>query len=296
MTEKNKPIVTVIVTTYQREPSLVVRAVSSVCNQTYRNLEIIVVDDSPEGYAERMNVHEAVKKIGDPRITYLFNEKNIGACASRNRAIENSSGEFIMYVDDDDELLEPCVEKRLEKFTDPKVGLVYSDCFTVDEEKNETKRTNQAKHAGMVFDALIEENFIYAFPTVRRECFEACGMFDIKMRAAQDYEMWLRIAEKYQVDYVDEPLAIVHLHTGERISTNPAKKVEGLERLNEIYAEYLAAHPAAFYIRTIKLIPFYIRMGDRKSARKAFFRAVRVRPFAVKTNLQYFKWLVLKGK
>lgn len=224
---EDTPVVTVIITTHKRPPKLVSRAVLSVCNQTYKNLEIIIVDDSPSDYAERMDVYESIKRIEDPRITYLFNEENVGACASRNRAIENSSGEFVMYVDDDDELLAECVEKRLEKFTAPEIGLVYGDCYTVNEVTGEKKQSNQDKYAGKVFDELIKNNFVYAFPMVRRECFDECGLFDVKMQAAQDYEMWLRIAAKYQFNYNKEALSIVHLHTGERISKNPLKKIQG---------------------------------------------------------------------
>lgn len=292
MDQKENPLVTVIVTTHKREPALVVRAVLSVCNQTYHHLEVIVVDDSPNDYAERMSVHDAIVHIGDRRITYLFNDRNMGACASRNRAIENSAGEFIMYVDDDDELIPDCIEKRLEQFTTPQIGLVYSDCYTIDEEKNERKRTNQAKHTGMVFDELIKENFIYAFPMMRRECFETCGLFDVNMQAAQDYEMWLRIAKQYEITYVDEPLAIVHLHRGERISKNPSKKIQGLERIGEIYADYLAAHPTAAYVRTIKLVPFYIRLGNKRKAWELYFSAIKICPFEWKMNLQYLLKLI----
>lgn len=290
----NNALVSVIITTHKREPEIVIRAVTSVCKQTYQNIEIVIVDDSPANYPERMKVYEAVNNIGDNRIKYLFNETNVGACASRNRAIENSSGAFVIYVDDDDELIEDCIEKRLEKFTSPRIGLVYSDCYTFDEEKGEKCRTNQAKHTGMVFDELIKENFVYAFPMVRRDCFEKCGLFDVQMQAAQDYEMWLRIAEKYEFNYVEEPLAIVHLHAGERISKNPTKKIQGLERISDIYLDYLSTHPDAFYIRTIKLVPFYIRSGDVKKARKLYISAVRVRPFAVKTNLKYLKKLIAR--
>ncbi len=291
---ESNSLVSVIITTHKREPEIVVRAVLSVCKQTYKNIEIIIVDDSPSDYSERKNVYDAVKKIGDTRITYLLNEVNVGACASRNRAIENSSGAFIIYVDDDDELVEDCIEKRLEKFTSPQIGLVYSDCYTFDEVKGEKRRTNQAKHSGMVFDDLIKENFVYAFPMVRRECFEQCGLFDVKMQAAQDYEMWLRIAEKYQFDYVDKPLAIVHLHAGERISKNPNKKIQGLERIAELHSDYLNTHPDAFYIRTMKLIPFYICQGNMEKARRLYASAIRVCPFAVKANLKYLKELIVR--
>ena len=288
------PLVTIIITTHKRPPKLVSRAVLSVCNQTYKNLEIIIVDDSPSDYAERRDVYESIKRLEDPRITYLVNEENVGACASRNRAIKNSLGEFVMYVDDDDELLAECVEKRLEKFTAPEIGLVYGDCYTINEETGEKKLSNQDKYSGNVFDELIKNNFVYAFPMMRRECFAKCGLFDVKMQAAQDYEMWLRIAEKYQFNYNEEPLSIVHLHAGERISKNPLKKIQGLERIGFLYETYLKTHPDAYHIRMIKLAPFYRMAGERRKAWKLYFSAVKVRPFSIRTNLQYLRAMISK--
>lgn len=289
----NDSKVTVIITTYKRNPEIVLRAVNSVRRQTYQNLEIIIVDDSPDDYSLRSEVRKSIEALQDHRIIYLCNECNIGACASRNCAIDRSTGAFIMYVDDDDEILEECVEKRVAKFDHSDVGLVYSDCYILDDSKNIKKRVFQEKHRGFVFDQLIIKNFIYAFPMVKKECFDVCGKFDIQMLAAQDYEMWLRIAEKYQIDYVDEPLAIVHLHAGERISTNPYKKIQGLERIHDIYQEYLNKHKYANHIRIIKLVPFYLLAGNVKYARKVLIKGIALQPFDIAINAKYLKLYIL---
>ncbi len=284
-----RAMVTVIITTYKRDPGIVLRAVKSVCNQSYADLEIIIIDDSPSDFENRESVYQAIQNINDARITYLQNEKNIGACASRNRAITIAQGDYIIYVDDDDELLEDCVEKRLEKFTDEKIGLVYSDCYVYDEISGKKTRTIQQKHKGMVFDTLILDNYIYAFPMVRKCCYSNCGMFDIKMPAAQDYEMWLRIARKYEVDYVDEPHAIVHLHRGERISTNTQKKLKGLELLNEINQDYLKKHRHANHVRTIKLCPYYADAKKWKSCLKVLIKGIMLEPWDIKLNMSYMR-------
>lgn len=279
-------MVSIIITTYKRPVEMVLRAVESVRNQTYKDIEIIVVDDSPADFEERQAVKEAIEKIEDERIIYLANEKNVGACASRNRGISIAKGEFIMYVDDDDELVETCVEKRVAKFAQSDAGLVYSDCYLLDEESGTMKNSNQDKHSGFVFDKLILKNFILAFPTIRKECFEKCGGFDESMPAAQDYEMWLRIAKDYKVDYVPEPLSVIHLHSGERISTNWEKKAQGSERIREIYADYLKTHRYARYKKTMVLVNYHIRLGNRKKAFRLWFSAVCTEPLRIVNNLR----------
>ena len=180
------------------------------------------------------------------------------------------------------------LEKQLLKIRE--VGgcaLVSCSSITVNDSTDERKERRARQARGMVFDSLILENFIgsTSFPLIRKECFDACGPFDTRMKSAQDYEMWLRIAQRYPVDYVDEPLVLYHENGGPRISTNVSNRIQGLERLGEIHAQYLRAHPVARSARLLKLVPHYLRAGEREKARRAFFEAARLRPFALKDNL-----------
>src|SRR5690606_27033547 len=104
--EQSNPLVTVYIPTYNRV-ELLKRAVESVRQQTYKNLEIIIVDDCSED-----STHEYLAEISkkDSRIKYFIKEKNSGACISRNLAIENAKGEFITGLDDDDYFLENRIE------------------------------------------------------------------------------------------------------------------------------------------------------------------------------------------
>lgn len=79
----------------------------------------------------------------DKRIVYLKNEKNVGACVTRNRGITKAKGKFVICVDD--ELLPRCIEKRIEGFSEEKIGLVYSECIYVDEIKKENLKVNKKK-------------------------------------------------------------------------------------------------------------------------------------------------------
>ena len=278
-------LVTIIVTTHKRPKEMVSRAIKSIVDQTYKNLEIIVVDDSPSDYEFRNEVYEAIMDFSDCRITYMFNEKNIGACASRNRAILSSKGKYIMYIDDDDEIVPSCVEERISKFTSNEIGLVYSDCYLLNEATGEKKIYSERKYRGHVFDRLILKNFILAFPMIRAECFIKCGLFDEKLPASQDFDMWLRISREFEVDYIDKPLSIVHIHEGDRITTNYKKRIRGLEIINEKYSDYLNNNKHALHIRTIGLSPYYAGDGQWKKCFQYLIKGILLEPFDIKINV-----------
>src|SRR6056297_2055943 len=108
-----EPLVSVNLTTYNRA-HLLHRAIKSVLNQAYKNLEIIIVDDGSDD-----NTYEVLENLGknDNRINYIKHAKNRGNAAARNTALKNSSGEYIAFMDDDDEWIDPHkIEKQISIF------------------------------------------------------------------------------------------------------------------------------------------------------------------------------------
>ena len=130
--------------------------------------------------------------------------------------------------------------------------------------------------------------------TIEKSVIEELGGFDEKMPASQDYEMWLRIARKYAISYVKEPLVRYYVHEGEQITKNREKKREGLERLNDLNMDYLINHPKAHSIRLLREIPYYQNI-DRKKAKKLFWKAVRIFPVPNKDLLKSIKFLYLNS-
>lgn|SRR5699024_2060459 len=283
--EENK-LVSIILTTYKRKPEMVKRAIDSALNQTYRNLELIIVDDSPDSYELRKDVASMIYSISDNRLIYIKHKMNRGACVARNTGIEKSNGEYIMYFDDDDELLPDKVFTSIEQFHSQEIGLVYSQNYVIDQYNNKILKINPA-HSGYVFDELIKGNFVLAFPLIRRECFDKCGLFDEKMLSMQDYEMWLRIAEKYKFEHVAKPLSNVYHHKEERISTNIKKKIQGAQEINSRYYEYLNENPIAKNVRLMKLAKFYALGNEFKKSTQTWINATTSRPFNVYSNLRY---------
>ena len=287
----NNPLITAVITTYKRAPEMVVRAAKSVLGQTYDNLELIVVDDSPATYELRDAVRDSLAAINDNRLSYIRHEVNQGACAARNTGINASKGEYLAFLDDDDEWLPEKLEKQYTKFTQPEIGLVYCGSITV----NQTVGT-EVEHrcnciSGSVFEKLIIENFIgsTSFPLIKKDCFEKLGGFDIQMQSAQDYEMWLRIAKEYKIDYVDECLVRYYIHEGEQITSNPVRKINGLERLNLLHLEYLKSHIKTHGIRIIKIAPYYAMNRQYLKGLSCIIRGMVKNPMGVKLNFSICK-------
>lgn len=295
-------MISVIISTHKREPSIVSRAIDSVLRQTFRNIEIIVVDDSPSDYPLRENIASAVREYSaatpDIPITYYAHEKNRGACAARNTGIRHAKGEYIACLDDDDEWLPTKLEKQMQVMETSGAALVYCGCICKNDiTGTETERKTEYCR-GKVFYKLLYHNFIdsTSIPLIHKECLNAVGGFDEMMQSAQDSDLWIRIAEKYSVDYVAEPLVVYHEHGGEQITSNPEKRINGLERLNQKYERYLMADKKLWHRRHIFITPYYALSGDKGKALKTWFQCVCKCPENWRDNLRYLRLITFAKK
>lgn len=267
------PLVSAIITTYKRDPKFVFRAIESIIDQTYPNIETIVVDDSPDDYPLRHEVRDVINAVALESVRYIANKKNIGACAARNVGIQASRGEYIALLDDDDEWLPDKIEKQLNAFTNEAIGLVTCDAFYCYDDGRKELCANKVVPVYDVFDQLLINNFVggCSFPLIRKECFEKCGMFRPDLPASQDKEMFLRIAIQYQLYFIREPLLKYHVHSGERIGGSIPKKIEAFRIIDDIYRDYMIKHPSIYRKRTETEIRYCLKNGDNQSA-QAFYQ------------------------
>lgn len=284
-------LVSVVITTYCRPVQMLMKALNSVRNQTYQNLEIIIVDDSPNDYSERKNVREFVLSLNDDRIRYIAHEKNCGACVARNTGIAAASGKYIAFLDDDDEWLGDKISEQVSviEACDDQTALVYCNAYCASDSSGQWEKEEHELLAGYVYDKLILNNFIgsTSYPLIRTEALRQIGGFDSLMKSAQDYDAWLRISQKYKIAYTAKVLAVYHTHKGERISLNPKNKISGLERLKEKNIEYIEKNANAFWCRTIKIAPFYAADNQMAKAISFWFQSATKKPFRVMKNLKY---------
>lgn len=210
---------------------LLLRAVNSVLNQTYENIELIVCDDgSSDGTEERMQhlitIHENIK--------YIRNEKPRGACFSRNRAIELASGYYITGLDDDDCFEPNRIELLVNNFDEKKYSFVSSaiiGCFNGGVEKVLYKRKKK-----ITLNQILYSNCIGNQILTTKNRIDGVGRFDVDQKSCQDYELWVRILDQYGPGLrISEPTYRMYLeHELERISSSP-NKIIGHEQFYEKY-------------------------------------------------------------
>lgn len=203
--------VSVIIPTYNRA-HMITQAIDSVLNQAFKDFELIVVDNYSSD-----NTESVVKSYNDKRIRYFKNQNNGLIGISRNYGIQKSRGEYVSFLDDDDLWLPEKLEKQVGLLdANKELGLVYSDCYVIDSNGNLLKNTyfhSVKPFSGNIFNELLVSNFIPQLTVlVRGEALGKVGVFDLKYKIAQDYELWLRIAEYYPIGFIEQPLAKYRIH------------------------------------------------------------------------------------
>lgn len=208
-----QPLVSVIIPTYNRKHTIK-RCIDSVLSQTYPNYEIIIVDDcSTDGTMEFVQAEYG--QITDRNIVYVRNDRNLGAAASRNVGVSYAGGEYIAFHDSDDEWYEDKLEKQMGHFVgcDDRVGAVYSMFFVNGSFKYvyPHKRMAWSSKSGYIFHTLLLQPLIGMITlVVRKSVFLEVGGFCEQLRSLEDYELSIRIAQKYDIDLVDEILAVAY--------------------------------------------------------------------------------------
>lgn len=218
--KENKPLVSIIIPTYNR-PDLLQRALKSALHQTYSNVEVIVVDDHSEN-----DIEELQKEY--PKVIFYRNSENRGGCYSRNRGIKESEGVYINFLDDDDEIFPEKLELQVKKFNqsiDPILGFVTAHA---DDKRSGRTIIKYNRVKGEVYHQLLKEYAISGIETllIKKESLEDIGGFDNDLKSSQEYDLMIRLSEKYTVDYVDRVLSREH-RSRDQISLNFDKKISG---------------------------------------------------------------------
>ena len=228
-------LVSVILPTYNRA-YLINRAVRSVLNQTYKDFELIIIDDGSIDNTEKV-VNEFLEK--DKRIKYIQHEENKGAAAARNTGVKTAKGEYIAFQDSDDEWLPEKLEKQMKAFdkATPNVGVVYTDMQRI----NKDGGIKYWHSPTVIYGNLINQktldyqvmNIGIQSALIKKECFNRSGLFDEKFPGFEDLELLIRLSKDYFFYHIKEPL--VKYYATEGLSSNNNATLIALELLLEKY-------------------------------------------------------------
>jgi len=211
-----EPLVSVIIPTYNRAGYLS-QTLKSVLEQTYRDIEVIVVDDGSTD-----NTTEVVASFNDSRIRYLKQDHRGLPAIGRNTGLKAASGDYIAFLDDDDLWMPEKIEKQLDYLSKhPEYTIMYSNAWFIDENGVQNGLVMKPKYLkeGDIFEELIWGSPKFFIPQLtvlmKRKVFENIGFFneDPSMRFIEDYEYWLRASLRYKIGFIDELLAMYREHS-----------------------------------------------------------------------------------
>lgn len=248
------------------------QAVESIRAQTYRFVEIIIVDDGSTD-----NTPGVIKDLGDD-IIYI-RQSNGGPARARNKGIDAATGEFIAFLDADDMWRPNKLSKQIDFLkAHPEVGLVYSQMASfIDGQPIGDDSFPQSPICGWIFDELLRDTII-PLPSVvvRAEIARMVGGFDESLLTAEDTNFYLKVAYAYHIGVVPEALMLRRLHTS-NLSFRADISFGTLDNLDRIVERYPEVHPAryqpmleAYRIRGETLIKEYFHNGEYRRAQKIY--------------------------
>lgn len=235
-------MVSVVIPTHNRA-DLLPRAIASVQAQTYKDLEIVVISDGSTD-----NTKEVVEALAkeDSRIRFIEYHPGRGGNIARNTGIQEAKGEYVAFLDDDDEFLPTKLEKQVAVMeSDPEIGLVYTGVkiLYINEK---VSYNSKARNCGDLSKEILLDNFIGTTSTVmlKKAIFEKSGMFDVALKALQDYDLWIRVCQHCRIGVVPEELINYYNYTNSnQVSASTQKYIDAFAYINEKYAPLFAALP-----------------------------------------------------
>ncbi|MBF0351381.1 MAG: glycosyltransferase [SAR324 cluster bacterium] len=258
------PLVSVILPTWNRA-SWLSASIDSVLTQTFRDFELIVVNDGSTDDTSRL-----LEQYG-AEIKVIDLPENRGVSYARNRGLDQATGEWLAFLDSDDQWLPQKLEKQLRRYREqPQVKIHFTDEIWIRNGIRVNPMKKHQKHEGWIFIpglslCLMAPSAIM----IHRDIFEACGNFDEQLPVCEDYDLWLRITARYPVALLNEKLMIRYGGHEDQLSCrswgNDRYRVQSLKKILEtvpLSAEYRQAAIEKLIEKSRILAQGFGRHGD----------------------------------
>jgi glycosyltransferase involved in cell wall biosynthesis len=282
------PLASIVIIAYNCA-EYVGHAIQSALEQTWPQLELIVVDDGSTD-----TTGDVVRRISDGRVKYIRQE-NKGPNAARNEGIRHARGEFVAFLDCDDWWLPDKLSKQITRVAnDTEIGLVYSLAIRVDASGKEGDRFDSVVE-GRVLDRLLLGNCIAGSASsalVTRRAIDAVGMFDETLHYAEDWEYWIRIASQFTVACVPDFDVYLLNRPGSQGKNAQATRRDSLRFIHAALDRYAPSRP--FFRRAALAQLHYVASynlwaaGLIWDARRELLRSLVYNPL----HLTYYKRMV----
>lgn len=268
-----KPLVSAIITTHNRK-ELLLKAIKSVLNQTYENIELIIVDDASTDDSQNY----IKNNIKNGTYNYIYIEESKGGNHARNVGILNANGDFIALLDDDDEWIETKIEKQVNYL------LQHNNCNVVSCARIfENDFLNREKMDLNLFpdDGDMKQTiwcslaFVTSTLMFRKEFLKEIGMFDENLKCWQDYELMIRSAQSTNIGVVREHLVLYRKSSNDkfRLSNNLSKWESSIVYINNKHKKLIDDLPKDIlnkYMKNIAIDGLY--RAKNKKIRKQYIK------------------------
>ncbi|WP_122088216.1 glycosyltransferase family 2 protein [Halalkalicoccus subterraneus] len=239
--------VSVIIPTYNRR-CLLSNAIDSVNSQTYKNIEIIIVDDGSEE-----DIKEVVNSFDCKNIIYIRHENNKGGSVARNTGIEHAEGDYIAFLDSDDEWRLDKIEKQVNKIeaSDKDIDIVYCDYLKGLSSSSQLLLKPHDLREGDIHKDLLSGwmNIMTSQLLIKQSCIEESGGFNPNFPSFQEYDMLVRMAKDSVVAYVDERLVIKNTGRHDQIGDDYCGRFDGLQMFLNEHGEDMIDYFGEDYIK-----------------------------------------------
>ena len=248
---KNKPLVSVLIPTYNR-PKYLSRAIDSCLNQTYDNIEIIVIDDNNPETEGRIETEKLMKDLygKNDKVKYIQLEKNSGACIARNYGIEKSLGEYITFLDDDDEYYPNNIEEELKFITKHNYDMIFCNIEYINDITKEKSKNVYVIDFEPTTANFLRRQLLNGISGAIGYMYKASVLKAIEgftnIKSSQEYILLLKtIGAGYNVGHFDFIGSIGHFVDSPNKITGSKKAIEGKKQARKIARKY-------YYILTLK--------------------------------------------
>lgn len=239
--------ISVIMPAYNAE-KYIKEAIDSILNQTYADFEFIIINDGSSDRTE-----EIILSYNDPRIVYVKNEKNLGVASSLNRGLETAGGEYIARMDSDDISMPERFEKQVAYLKNHESTVVLGTAInSFDGIGFQSQKTFSQDLEDMKVDLFFSCGLAHPSVMMRRDVIRELGGYDPNYNGLEDYELWCRVIEKYEITTLPDILLRYRIHENQ-VTKNPSEEYRTqmhnlkMRQLQQLGIDPLCSQAEAYY-------------------------------------------------